>query len=322
MPSLVSGLARFLPLRRRWSRASNRELPAAGRRRPLTRVYRWPKGSQAIGRTVRWWRSSVSMECGSCGTRRRAQLVEVRPRAENEEEHLPGAVSLPLREILPRGGGGGRPGRSPRTPASRCCCPSPDSSGPTGPGHPADPLARRGADSLPGPHVLGAREPRDRRSLPPHRRPAGARGRPLGGRGFAAAPPLSCVSRPPGGNRPIVSAETRTDLSGLWALERVSGLLPPLGLLHKRIEGVRGATRLGTVLRLPFDVRDGRRGPELVYAGPLGIVRDRLEPSGDGGWSGETLVLGVPVGRFRMMPTLDRPVGVPNGDLTKRSRRR
>jgi hypothetical protein len=119
-----------------------------------------------------------------------------------------------------------------------------------------------------------------------------------------------------------VSAETRTDLSGLWALERVSGLLPPLGLLHKRIEGVRGATRLGTVLRLPFDVRDGRRGPELVYAGPLGIVRDRLEPSGDGGWSGETLVLGVPVGRFRMMPTQDRPVGVPNGDLTKRSRRR
>ena len=99
--------------------------------------------------------------------------------------------------------------------------------------------------------------------------------------------------------------ETTTDLSGRWALERVSGLLPPLGLLHKRIEGSRGATRLGGLLRLPFDVRDGARGPELVYSGPLRIVRDRLEPSEDGGWAGETLVFGLPVGRFRMLPDPD-----------------
>jgi rhodanese-related sulfurtransferase len=30
-----------------------------------------------------------------------AQLVEVLPREEYEEEHLPGAISLPLRELHP-----------------------------------------------------------------------------------------------------------------------------------------------------------------------------------------------------------------------------
>jgi hypothetical protein len=93
------------------------------------------------------------------------------------------------------------------------------------------------------------------------------------------------------------------DLDGRWRLRRTGGLLPPLRLLHKRIAGGHGATHLTGALRLPFDVREregDEGGPtaELVY--PLGLVRDRLTPAGDGGWEGETRVLGVRVGRFRM----------------------
>lgn len=96
-----------------------------------------------------------------------------------------------------------------------------------------------------------------------------------------------------------MSGQPISALDGRWELARVSGLLPPLGFLHKRIEGGRGATRLGSVLRLPLRVRQGPAGPELVYAGPLSFVRDRLRRGGDG-WVGETFVLGLRVGRFRM----------------------
>jgi hypothetical protein len=95
-------------------------------------------------------------------------------------------------------------------------------------------------------------------------------------------------------------AGERDDLSGRWELSRVSGLLPPLGLMHKRITGGRGATLIGSMIGIPFRVRAGDRGPELVYAGPLGLVRDRLRPRGDGGWDGEATVLGLRIGRFRM----------------------
>lgn len=94
-------------------------------------------------------------------------------------------------------------------------------------------------------------------------------------------------------------------LCGRWALARTGGLLPPLGALNKRIVGDRGATRLGALPLLPFRVRPGPRGPQLEY--PLGILRDDLEPAGDGGWDGETRLLGVRVGRFRMTP--DRQAG-------------
>lgn len=91
-----------------------------------------------------------------------------------------------------------------------------------------------------------------------------------------------------------------TPLDGRWSLRRTGGLVPPLGLLHKRIAGDRGATHLGPALRLPFSVRIAAGRPELVYAGPLRIVRDRLSPAGDDVWDGEMLVAGRRVGRFRM----------------------
>ncbi|WP_217912768.1 hypothetical protein [Miltoncostaea marina] len=93
----------------------------------------------------------------------------------------------------------------------------------------------------------------------------------------------------------------RTDgLGGRWALARESGMLPPLGLLHKRIAGSRGATALGRLPGIPFRVRHGPAGPELVYAGPLRALRDRLTPRPDGGWDGVATFLGLPLGRFSM----------------------
>lgn len=97
-------------------------------------------------------------------------------------------------------------------------------------------------------------------------------------------------------------------LTGRWSLRRTGGLLPPLGLLHKRIEGRRGATRLGPV-GLPFRVRAGPRGPELAYIGPLRLLTDRLRPDGSGGWEGEAVLAGVRIGRFRMVPGEDVGAG-------------
>jgi hypothetical protein len=96
------------------------------------------------------------------------------------------------------------------------------------------------------------------------------------------------------------------DLEGRWDLRRTGWLLPPLRLLHKRISGEHGATCLTGAVRVPFDVRDREDGgAELVY--PLGLLRDRVVPDGEGGWSGESRLLGVRIGRFRMRrQALDR----------------
>jgi hypothetical protein len=89
------------------------------------------------------------------------------------------------------------------------------------------------------------------------------------------------------------------DLDGRWDLRRTGGLLPPLRLLHKRIDGGHGATHLTGGARVPFEVREGDGGrAELVY--PLGLLRDQLVPDGEGGWEGEARLLGFRVGRFRM----------------------
>jgi ferritin-like metal-binding protein YciE len=68
------------------------------------------------------------------------------------------------------------------------------------------------------------------------------------------------------------------ELDGVWDVKRVSGALPPLSNMRKRIRGARGETVLGP-LRMPFDVR----GNELHYRAPFGGFVDLLEldESGD-----------------------------------------
>src|SRR5215210_7119315 len=83
-------------------------------------------------------------------------------------------------------------------------------------------------------------------------------------------------------------------LDGRWKVERVSGALPPLYGVEKRIEGDRGETRLGPV-PLRFDV-DGLR---LRYRFPLRGLVDELEPDG-AAYSGRALIFGRELGRFAM----------------------
>jgi hypothetical protein len=86
-----------------------------------------------------------------------------------------------------------------------------------------------------------------------------------------------------------------SELDGDWELQRVSGLLPPLAGLRKRIRGDRGATLLPGGLGVPFAVVRH----ELRYRAPFSMVVDVLEPDGDG-WRGRATVFGRTVGEFRM----------------------
>lgn len=85
------------------------------------------------------------------------------------------------------------------------------------------------------------------------------------------------------------------ELDGSWDVERVSGLLPPLVGVRKRIAGAKGVTALGPLPGLPFDVV----GRELRYRGPLRGLVDVLEPAGDR-VDGVAVYRGRPLGRFRM----------------------
>jgi ferritin-like metal-binding protein YciE len=82
-------------------------------------------------------------------------------------------------------------------------------------------------------------------------------------------------------------------LDGVWAVERVSGALPPLTGCVKRINGSRGRTEFPRAPGLPFEVR----GHELHY--PMGLLVDKLEPR-NGAYLGRATLLGRELGQFTM----------------------
>jgi hypothetical protein len=96
-----------------------------------------------------------------------------------------------------------------------------------------------------------------------------------------------------------------TDLDGVWKVERVSGLLPPMIGVRKRISGSSGETQLGTLPGVRFAVE----GLTLRYRRPLSGFVDVLEPDGTG-YEGRTTFRGRQLGRFRMRPVADN-AGVP-----------
>jgi hypothetical protein len=85
------------------------------------------------------------------------------------------------------------------------------------------------------------------------------------------------------------------ELDGEWDVRRVSGLLPPLAGVRKRILGDRGATVLPGGIDVPFAVA----GRELRYRAPFSMVVDVLESDGEG-WHGRATVFGRTVGAFRL----------------------
>lgn len=83
------------------------------------------------------------------------------------------------------------------------------------------------------------------------------------------------------------------ELDGVWAIERVSGALPPLSGALKRIHGARGRTEFPPLPGVPFDVR----GHELHYPG--GLLVDKLEPR-NGGYFGRATMFGREIGQFTL----------------------
>jgi ferritin-like metal-binding protein YciE len=86
-----------------------------------------------------------------------------------------------------------------------------------------------------------------------------------------------------------------SELEGVWDVRRLSGALPPMPGIRKRIHGERGETMIAGGLRVPFDVR----GHELRYQAPFGFVVDVLEPDGEG-FRGRTVVRGRTIGEFEL----------------------
>ena len=85
------------------------------------------------------------------------------------------------------------------------------------------------------------------------------------------------------------------ELDGDWAVERLSGALPPLIGCVKRIDGAHGTTEFRYLPGMPFEVR----GLELHYRGPFGPLVDKLEPS-DEGYLGHATLFGREFGRFSL----------------------
>ena len=99
------------------------------------------------------------------------------------------------------------------------------------------------------------------------------------------------------------------DLDGVWNVRRVSGALPPLTGVRKRIDGDRGETVVVRGPGVPFDVR----GLELHYRAPFAFLVDRLEPDGDG-FSGTATAFGRTYGQFELRRS---PVGDLQAQLVK-----
>ncbi len=88
---------------------------------------------------------------------------------------------------------------------------------------------------------------------------------------------------------------TPAQFDGEWTVERVSGALPPMVGVRKRIAGDRGWTTVGRLPGLPFEVS----GLTLRYRFPFSAFVDVLEPDGDG-FRGRATAFGRELGTFRM----------------------
>jgi hypothetical protein len=83
-------------------------------------------------------------------------------------------------------------------------------------------------------------------------------------------------------------------LDGIWEVKRLSGALPPLVGMRKRISGTRGETLLGP-LRMPFEVR----GNELHYRAPFSGFVDVIDV-GENVGQGRATFNGKQFGRFEL----------------------
>jgi ferritin-like metal-binding protein YciE len=103
------------------------------------------------------------------------------------------------------------------------------------------------------------------------------------------------------------------ELDGVWEVRRVSGAVPPMLGVRKRIQGTRGATLVADGrLAVPFDVV----GMELHYRAPFAGFVDRLEPDGEG-FRGTWMFRGRELGRFAMTRVEGGVLSTINDQLVK-----
>jgi ferritin-like metal-binding protein YciE len=94
-----------------------------------------------------------------------------------------------------------------------------------------------------------------------------------------------------------------SELDGVWAVDRLSGALPPLQGCVKRIHGTQGTTEFPRLPAMQFEVR----GLELHYRAPFALLVDKLEPQ-NGGYLGHATMLGREIGQFKLrrLNTMDQ----------------
>ena len=85
------------------------------------------------------------------------------------------------------------------------------------------------------------------------------------------------------------------ELDGTWNVRRISGALPPLTGVRKRIAGARGETIVLGGRGIPFDIH----GHELRYRAPFAFLVDVLEPAGEG-FRGRATAFGRTYGEFEL----------------------
>jgi ferritin-like metal-binding protein YciE len=103
------------------------------------------------------------------------------------------------------------------------------------------------------------------------------------------------------------------ELDGVWDVRRVSGAVPPMPGVRKRINGTRGATLVADGrIAVPFDVV----GMELHYRAPFAGFVDRLEPDAEG-FRGSWTFRGRELGRFAMTRVEGGRVSTLHDQLTK-----
>jgi ferritin-like metal-binding protein YciE len=103
------------------------------------------------------------------------------------------------------------------------------------------------------------------------------------------------------------------ELDGVWDVRRVSGLLPPLLGVRKRIQGTRGSTLVAEGrISAAFDVV----GRELHYRAPFAGFVDVLEDDGEG-FRGSFTYRGRELGRFAMTRTQGGTMSTINDQLVK-----
>jgi len=89
-------------------------------------------------------------------------------------------------------------------------------------------------------------------------------------------------------------------LEGDWRVERLTGVLPPMVGVWKRIRGDLGETWIGPLPIWPFRLEQREGYVALIYRPPFSLFVDEVWAQRDGSWLGRSTLGGHELGRFRM----------------------